>query len=89
MKKSKNNNIILVFSFMNLVSVDAKERSFKVYSRNSINFCNYRVLFINRFYAMFGASPETIYKDHVVKVRCPWVFCHRNLNTSQRDSLQT
>ena len=28
MKKSKNNNIILGFGFLNLVSVDAKERSF-------------------------------------------------------------
>ena len=27
MKKSKNNNIILGFGFLNLVSVDAKERS--------------------------------------------------------------
>ena len=27
MKKSKNNNIILVIGFLNLVSVDAKERS--------------------------------------------------------------
>ena len=28
MKKSKNNNIILVCGFLNLVSVDAKERPF-------------------------------------------------------------
>ena len=49
-------------------------------------------LFINRFYPMFGASPDAIYKDPVTKecvvieVKCPWVL--RNTDPNDLDSLE-
>ena len=42
-------------------------------------------LFINRFYPMFGASPDALYKDHVIEVKCPYIL--RDTDPNDLDSL--